>query len=213
MKTRVMKSPAIIDNRQYLREMRERAKRQALEKTELLEKIYERKKAEIDVNVANRPLLVEMQSKNFYHEYLRMQEVEQYATLLREANFDPNEHLNQEQKVLLQKAEAFEQLNAEHAYFPTVDHAMLQQPFHDQMEGEGDQYGEEGYEDEGEEMDEQDYIQQVNEVPEMEEQDQMEDSRMNPPPQYQDEYVDEDFGDEDYEDEEYNHPPQPEAMA
>lgn len=104
-------------------------------------------KAEIEINVANRPLLVEMASKNFYNELLRMQEVEQYAQLLREAKLDVDTHLTPEQKILLQKAEQLEQLNAEHAYFPTVDQAILQQPLQEQMEGEGEGYDNEEYED------------------------------------------------------------------
>ncbi|CAI2377150.1 unnamed protein product [Moneuplotes crassus] len=202
MKTRVIKSPAIHDNTQYLREMRERAKRQARDNMEILEKIYERKRAEIDVNVANRPLLVEMQSKNFYEEYLRMQEVEKYANLLEEAKLDPNEHLKEHEKILLQKAEAFEQLNAEHAYFPTVDQAFLSQPFPEQIDPQqfNQAYNEEN------DMDEEGYINQVNEAPEMEEQDHTEGGGMVlQPPQY--------AMDEDEYEEEYGHPPQPEAMA
>jgi len=199
MRTRVHKSPAIIDNTQALREMRERAKRQAQEIMMLRQKQYERRKAEIEINVANRPLLVEMASKNFYRELMKMQEVEQYANLLREAKFDPNEHLNEEQKLLLRKAEEFEQLNAEHAYFPTVDQAILQQPLQQQMEGEGE-YDNEEYDDEEEDGA---YIEQVNEAPEMEEQDQMDDHHrhndMN--------YVEDDFGDEPQD------APIPQAMA
>lgn len=148
MKERVIRSPAIIDNTEALSEMRERAKRQAAEKMMLLEKEYERKKAEIEINVANRPLLVEMASKNFFQELLRMQEVEQYANLLREAKLNVDDHLTPEQKVLLQKAEQLERLNAEHAYFPTVDQAMLQQSLQQEYEGEGDDH------EEGEGMDE-----------------------------------------------------------
>jgi hypothetical protein len=146
MKQRVHKSPAIVDNTLALREMRERAHRQAAEKMKFWEKQYERKRAEIEINVANRPLLVEMASKNFYRELLRMQEVEQYAQLLREAKLNVDDHLTDEQKVLLQRAEQLEQLNAEHAYFPTVDQAILQQPLHEQMEGEGEGYDHEEYE-------------------------------------------------------------------
>lgn len=77
-----------------------------------------------------------------------MQEVEQYANLLREAKLNVDDHLTPEQKVLLQKAEQLERLNAEHAYFPTVDQAMLQQPVQQEYEGEGEDY------EEGEGMDE-----------------------------------------------------------
>ena len=201
MRTRVKKSPAIVDNRMALREMRERAHRQAKETAMLYQKIYERKKAEIEVNVANRPLLVEMASKNFYKELMRMQEVEQYANLLREARFDPEDHLTEEQKILLQKAEAFEQLNAEHAYFPTVDQGVLQQPMEEQMEGEG--YNEEEYEEEGDDMEDPGYIEQVNEAPELEEQDHIESDQMDANNQ--------NYADEDYE-EEFEGPPQPEIM-
>jgi hypothetical protein len=167
MKERVHKSPAIVDNTQALKDMRERAKRQAEDLTTLRERQYERKKAEIEINVANRPLLVEMANKNFYKEYLRMKEVENYATLLREANMNVEDHLTDEQKQLLERAEAFEQLNAEHAYFPTVDQDILQQPLQQQMEAEGEEYEYEGDE---EEMSEG-YVEPVNEVPEMEEMD------------------------------------------
>lgn len=185
MKTRVHKSPAIVDNTLALREMRERAKRQAAEIMLLREKQYERKKAEIEINVANRPLLVEMASKDFYRELLRMQEVEQYAQLLREAKLNVEDHLTEEQKILLQKAEQLEQLNAEHAYFPTVDQAILQQPLEDEMEAEGEGYEEGEYDEENDEegklkniytleYDEGNgYVEPINEAPQMDEADDM----------------------------------------
>ncbi|CAI2377545.1 unnamed protein product [Moneuplotes crassus] len=202
MKDRVMKSPAIHNNTQCLREMRERSQRQAKENMEFLEKVYDRKRAEIDVNVANRPLLVEMQSKDFYNQYVQMQEVEKYANLLEEAKFDPNEHLTEHQKILLKKAEAFEQLNAEHAYFPTVNQAFLCQPLQESMQVQ--QFDQEFAQDDMEdEMENEGYTQQLNEVPEMEEHDEGGDSEIDQmPPQY----------DEDYE-EQYDNPPQPEMMA
>ena len=205
MKQRVHKSPAIIDNTEALREMRERAQRQAAEIMLLNEKKYERKKAEIEINVANRPLLVEMASKGFYGELTRMQEVEQYANLLREAKLNVEEHLTPDQQIMLAKAEAFEQLNAEHAYFPTVDQAILQQPLQEQMEEEVEGEGYYGQEydaemGEGDEDEDQEYIGPLNEVPEMEEMDE------------HDEYAHEGMEYED-EEEDYEHEiPQPQPQ-
>lgn len=140
MKKRVMKSPAIVDNTQALREMRERAARQAAEIMRLREKQYERTKAEIEIKVANRPLMVELASKDFMRELFRIEEVERYAQLLRQANLNVDDHLTDEQKQLLAKAEHLEQLNAQHAYFPTVDQAVLQQPLQEQMDPEDEEY-------------------------------------------------------------------------
>jgi hypothetical protein len=179
MKQRIKKSPAIVDNTEALKESRERAMRQAMEIMLLREKQYERRKAEMEINVANRPLLVEMASKNFYNELLQMQEVEQYAHLLREAHLNLDDHLTPEQKTLLQKAEQLEQLNAEHAYFPTVDQTVLQQPMAEEMEMEGEGYDQPEYEEgemlEGEEEEYEEegdgYVEPINEVPHMEEMD------------------------------------------
>lgn len=193
MKQRVLKSPAIVDNTEALLESRERAMRQAYEIMMLREKQYERKKAEMEINVANRPLLVEMASKNFYTELLKMQEVEQYAHLLREAKLNLDDHLTPEQKELLQRAEELEKLNAEHAYFPTVDQAILQQPLVENMQMEGEGYDQGEYEDEmGEGEDEEDeegngYVEPINEVPQTEEMDHDDHHEMDDHDQYDDE--------------------------
>ena len=184
MKQRVKKSPAIVDNTGALRESRDRAMRQALDTMLIREKQYERKKAEMEINVANRPLLVEMASKNFYNQLLKMQEVEQYAHLLRQAKLNLDDHLTPEQKELLQRAEKLEKLNAEHAYFPTVDQAILQQPIQEQYEMEGEGYEqpelEEGELAEGEEYEDEDgngYVEPINEAPQIEEMDEIDDNQ------------------------------------
>ena len=211
MKQRVKKSPAIVDNTEALKESRERAMRQAMETMLLREKQYDRKKAEMEINVANRPLLVEMASKNFYNELLRMQEVEQYAHLLREAKLNLDDHLTPEQKELLERAEGLEQLNAEHAYFPTVDQAVLQQPMMDGMDMEMDMDGEgEGETYEGEDYDEEGdgYVEPINEVPHMEEMDEQDDSPQQPPQSQH--VIGEQYEHDQYEDDEFE---QDEEMA
>ena len=53
------------------------------------EKLWERKKAEIEYNVANRPLLVELQSQNFCDKLNEIRQVENFVQVLREAKLDP----------------------------------------------------------------------------------------------------------------------------
>ncbi len=60
---RVKCSPALVDNQAALQAMRETNMRQRFEEMVINEKSWERKKAEIEYNVANRPLLVELQSQ------------------------------------------------------------------------------------------------------------------------------------------------------
>ncbi len=49
-----------------------------------------------------------------------MREAENFVQILREANLNPEEHLNDRQKELLANAEYLDWLNASTAYFPTV---------------------------------------------------------------------------------------------
>lgn len=65
LSTRVQKSPALISNVTQLHARREAFKRDNKEKLYLMEKLYEREKAEIEYRVAQRPLLFEVQSQNF----------------------------------------------------------------------------------------------------------------------------------------------------
>lgn len=195
MKQRVMKSPAIVDNTQALKEMRERAARQAAEIMMLREKQYERTKAEIEIKVANRPLMVELASKDFMRLLHRIEEVERYAQLLRAANLNVDEHLTDEQKELLKKAEHLEQLNAEHAYFPTVDQSVLGQNLQQQMDPDDEEYQEGEYDGEmDDQMEDEEgtgYVEPINEAPQMEEVDEMDE-----------EGNDIDYNDDEFDDEE-----------
>ena len=91
---RVKCSPALVDNQAALNAMREASMRQKYEEMLINEKQWDRKKAEIEYNVANRPLLVEMQSQQFRANLSEMREVENFVQILREANLNPEEHLN-----------------------------------------------------------------------------------------------------------------------
>lgn len=57
---RVKCSPAIVDNQAALMAMREANQSKIRQEMMIKEKLWERKKAEIEYNVANRPLLVEL---------------------------------------------------------------------------------------------------------------------------------------------------------
>ena len=59
---RVKCSPAIVDNQAALLAQREAHEERHRQEMLINEKRWERKKAEIEYNVANRPLLVELQS-------------------------------------------------------------------------------------------------------------------------------------------------------
>lgn len=71
----------------------------------------------MEFNVAKRPLLVEQQTQEFINLYNQIRDLQKYCNLLRNANIDPNDYLNDDQKILLQRAQYFDQLN-QLAYFP-----------------------------------------------------------------------------------------------
>lgn len=83
-----------------------------------LQKSYDQIKAQIEFNVANRPLLVEQVSKAFIHNLNQIKELQRYVSILREAGMNPDEHLTEEQRELLVSAEYYDRLNAATAYFP-----------------------------------------------------------------------------------------------
>lgn len=122
-------------------------------------------KAEIEYNVANRPLLVEMQTQGFSANMQEMREVENFVQLLREAQLDPSEHLNQRQQELLASAEFLERLNASTAYFPTKPQMAMVEEQDADLEGE-----------EEEEDQEEEEVAPVEEVNEGEEHDGEEES-------------------------------------
>jgi hypothetical protein len=82
-----------------------------------LEQVYNQQKAMMEFNVANRPLLVEQQTQEFINLYNQIRDLQKYVAILRNANLDPNDHLTEDQKILLQRAQYFDQLN-QLAYFP-----------------------------------------------------------------------------------------------
>ena len=67
--------------------------------------------------MANRPLLVEQQTQEFINLYNQIRDLQKYVAILRNANLNPNDHLTEDQKILLQRAQYFDQLNGL-AYFP-----------------------------------------------------------------------------------------------
>lgn len=81
------------------------------------ENAYAKKKAIMEFNVAKRPLLVEQQTQEFINLYNQIKDLQKYCDLLRNANIDPNDYLNDDQKILIQRAQYFDQLN-QLAYFP-----------------------------------------------------------------------------------------------
>lgn len=174
---RVKCSPALIDNQAALLAMREQSMAQKREEMLINEKLWERKRAEIEYNVANRPLLVELQSQQFRANLTEMREVENFVQILREAKLNPEEHLNDRQKELLQNAEYLDRLNASTAYFPTVNTGLLhREPTYEGEEEEEEDYMGEGEMEEGEYENEEnemqdDNVEPVNEVNEGEEHD------------------------------------------
>lgn len=79
---------------------------------------YDQIKAQIEFNVANRPLLVEQVSKAFIHNLNQIKELQRYVAILREAGMNPDEHLTDEQRDLLVSADYYDRLNHATAYFP-----------------------------------------------------------------------------------------------
>lgn len=126
------------------------------------ERDWEAQKAQIEFNVANRPLLVEQVSKAFIHNLNQIRELQKYVNILREANLNPDEHLTDEQKELLVSAEYYDRLNAATAYFPSTMQANgMNQEMIEEM-GEGEEEGE-GEEQEEGQMQMQEPIEEQNE--------------------------------------------------
>lgn len=71
----------------------------------------------MEFNVANRPLLFEQQTQEFINLYNQIRDLQKYVAILRNQNLDPNDYLTDNQKILLQRAQYFDQLN-QLAYFP-----------------------------------------------------------------------------------------------
>lgn len=67
----------------------------------LLENMYNQQKALMEINVAKRPLLVEQQTQEFINLYNQIRDLQKYCDLLRNAQIDPNDYLNDDQKILL----------------------------------------------------------------------------------------------------------------
>ena len=61
--------------------------------------------------MANRPLLVEQVSKAFIHNLGQIKELQRYVAVLRDAGMNPDDHLTDEQRELLQSAEYYDRLN------------------------------------------------------------------------------------------------------
>jgi hypothetical protein len=60
----------------------------------LLENMYNQQKALMEINVAKRPLLVEQQTQEFINLYNQIRDLQKYCDLLRNAQIDPNDYLN-----------------------------------------------------------------------------------------------------------------------
>ena len=114
---RVKKSPALANNALELKKKRKHSLQRAKDQMKYLENVYNQQKAMMDLNVANRPLLVEQQTQEFINLYNQIRDLQKYVAILRNANLNPNDHLTEDQKILLQRAQYFDQLNGL-AYFP-----------------------------------------------------------------------------------------------
>lgn len=114
---RVKKSPALANNALELKKKRQNSLQRAKDQMRYLENVYNQQKAIIEFNVANRPLLVEQQTQEFINLYNQIRDLQKYVAILRNANLNPNDHLTEDQKILLQRAQYFDQLN-QLAYFP-----------------------------------------------------------------------------------------------
>mmetsp|Transcript_9389 Transcript_9389/g.14315 ORF Transcript_9389/g.14315 Transcript_9389/m.14315 type:complete len:545 (+) Transcript_9389:1809-3443(+) len=114
---RVKKSPALSNNTLQLKRQRKESLQRAKEEMRKKEIIYNHQKAQMELKVAKRPLLVEQQTQVFIQVHNQIQGLQQYVQLLVSHNMDPNQHLTDEQKILLEKAKYFDELNML-AYFP-----------------------------------------------------------------------------------------------
>lgn len=106
--SRVKQSPALSNNTLALKRKRKHSLQRARDQMRYLENVYMQQKAIIDFNVANRPLLVEQQTQEFINLYNQIRDLQQYVAILRNANLDPNDHLTDDQKILLQRAQYFD---------------------------------------------------------------------------------------------------------
>mmetsp|Transcript_41155 Transcript_41155/g.30266 ORF Transcript_41155/g.30266 Transcript_41155/m.30266 type:complete len:119 (+) Transcript_41155:320-676(+) len=90
---RVNQSGAIVDNRKKLEVRKQMSILNARQKMREQEQSYEFQKAIMDVNVANRPLLVETVSKKFINNLNTIKELEHHVSNLRNAGYNPDEYL------------------------------------------------------------------------------------------------------------------------
>jgi hypothetical protein len=96
LQQRVKCSPALVSNAALLKKKRDMSKAAARRQMQRFEKDYDNVKADIEFNVANRPLLVEQVSKAFIHNLNQIKELQRYVNMLREAGHNPDEGLTQE---------------------------------------------------------------------------------------------------------------------
>lgn len=115
---RVKCSPALVSNSLTLAKKRQEALARGKRRMQQQKQEYDNKKAEINYNVANRPLLVEQVSKAFIHNLEQIKELQKYVHILRDAGMNPDEHLTNEQRELLVSANYYDRLNMQTAYFP-----------------------------------------------------------------------------------------------
>ena len=94
--SRVKQSPALANNTLELKRKRKMSMTRAKNQMRDLENIYEEKKAIMEFNVANRPLLVEQQTQEFINLYNQIRDLQKYVAILRNANLDPNDHLTED---------------------------------------------------------------------------------------------------------------------
>lgn len=114
---RVKQSPVFVNNTNELKQKRTNSIQRFRDQTQYLERVYQQQKAIMEFNVANRPLLFEQQTQEFINLYNQIRDLQKYVAILRNQNLDPNDYLTDNQKILLQRAQYFDQLN-QLAYFP-----------------------------------------------------------------------------------------------
>lgn len=91
---RVKRSPALSNNGLALKKRRAHSLQRNRDQMRYLENVYEQQKAIMEFNVAKRPLLVEQQTQEFINLYNQIRDLQKYCNLLRNANIDPNDYLN-----------------------------------------------------------------------------------------------------------------------
>jgi hypothetical protein len=82
------------------------------------EREYKQVMALGEMKLAQRPLMVEQQSKEFMNLFYQINDLQQYYNLLVQSNVNPDDYLNEDQKILLERAQFFNKLT-ESAYFPS----------------------------------------------------------------------------------------------